>query len=368
VKNHPTLDIAELTSWLKPSALPLLLAGPCSAETEEQVMKTAEGLSKIKQMTVFRAGIWKPRSRPSGFSGAGEQGLKWMVQVKKTYGLPVIIEVATPEHVELAEKYDMDMYWIGARTVVNPFSVEAVTQALKGIDKPVLIKNPVNPDIQLWIGALERLNQAGIRKIAAIHRGFSGFFKTHYRNAPMWEIPIELKRLFPELPVITDPSHIAGHTSLLAEISQKALDLQMDGLMIESHINPKKALTDVNQQIEPGRLQELLDSLVIRNENASPDFNNTLESLRLEIDKTDAELLHILARRMAIVGEIGKFKKENNVTILQIKRWRSMLRERIAQGREQGLNKAFLKQVLDFVHQESIRLQNEIMNKNDPAS
>jgi chorismate mutase len=368
VKTHTILDIVPLSSWLKSSAMPLLLAGPCSAESEEQVMATAEGLSKIEQMTVFRAGIWKPRSRPSGFSGAGEQGLKWMAQVKKTYGLPVIIEVATPEHVELAEKYDVDMYWIGARTVVNPFSVEAVAQALKGIDKPVLVKNPVNPDVQLWIGAMERLNQAGIKKIAAVHRGFTGFFKTHYRNAPMWEIPIELKRLFPELPVICDPSHIAGHTILLAEISQKALDLQMDGLMIESHISPKQALTDAHQQIEPNRLQELINRLVIRSGNVSPDYKNTLESLRLEIDKIDNELLHILARRMAIVGEIGKFKKENNVTILQIQRWRSMLRNRIAQGLEHGLNKAFLKQLLDFVHQESIRLQNEIMNRKDPSS
>jgi chorismate mutase len=365
MKKEQALNILPIQSWLQPGAYPLLISGPCSAETEDQVMQTAEALSKIRQVAVFRTGIWKPRSRPSGFRGAGEAGLKWLAQVKSTFKLPVAVEVATPEHVEMAEKYGIDIYWIGARTVVNPFSIEAVCDALKGIDKPVLIKNPVNPDIHLWIGALERVNQAGITKIAAIHRGFFYFLKSRYRNAPMWEIPIELKRLYPELPIITDPSHIAGQAGLIGEISQKALDLQTDGLMIETHISPKNAFSDAGQQITPGQLENLIKNLIVRNEKGAPVSQDTLESLRTEIDKIDNELLQILARRMEIVKEIGRFKKENNITILQIKRWRSMLRERISEGIEQGLDKTFLKQILDFVHQESIRLQNEIMNPDE---
>ncbi len=362
VKHDSTLDILPISGWLKSSALPLLISGPCSAESEEQVMKTAALLAAIPQVAVFRAGIWKPRSRPDGFSGHGETALKWMKQVKTSLNIPVAVEVATPRHVELAEKYDIDIYWVGARTVVNPFSMEDVANALSGVNKPVMVKNPVNPDLQLWVGALERINQAGIKRIAAIHRGFSYYPRSPYRNAPVWEIPIELKRLYPELPVITDPSHIAGKAAFLGSVAQKALDLQTDGLMIETHINPEHALTDAAQQITPDALKELLNGLVLRHEKGTPPTQDILETLRGEIDKMDQELLQILARRMEIVGEIGKFKNDHNITILQIKRWRKMLSQRIIQGAARGLDEDFLKKLLEMVHQESIRLQNLIMN------
>lgn len=367
VKQESTLDIIPITDWLKSAKPPLLISGPCSAESEEQVMNTAAKLAAIPQVAVFRAGIWKPRSRPDGFTGHGETALKWLKQVKTDIGIPVAVEVATPDHIELAEKYDIDIYWVGARTVVNPFSMEAVANALSGVNKPVMVKNPVNPDLQLWVGALERINQAGIKRIAAIHRGFSYYPKSPYRNAPVWEIPIELKRLYPELPIITDPSHIAGKASFLASVAQKALDLQTDGLMIETHINPEDALTDAGQQITPDALRELLNALVLRKEKGTARGQDTLETLRNEIDKIDQELLQILARRMEIVGDIGKFKNDHNITILQIKRWRHMLDERIAQGAARGINEDFLKKLLEMVHQESIRVQNLIMNpRNQP--
>ncbi len=357
------LDILPIHAWLPATAEPLLISGPCSAESREQVMATAAPLSRTGLVEVFRAGIWKPRSRPSGFRGAGEEALQWLREVQQQYHLKTAVEVATPQHVELALKYGVDILWLGARTVVNPFSVEEVTEALRGTDMPVLVKNPVNPDLNLWIGALERVNRAGIRKLAAIHRGFYFFARTPYRNAPMWEIPIELKRRFPELPVFVDPSHICGSRERIREISQKALDLDMCGLMIESHYDPDHAWSDAAQQLTPAALEDMIRSLTLRTEKGSPAFEGKLEALRSEIDKLDAELLDILARRMEVVSDIGRYKKENDITILQLKRWSNIIRERLEDGNQLGLDEHFLRQVLEMVHKESIRIQNRIMNE-----
>ncbi len=358
-----SFDIQNLGSWLPSKSKPIIISGPCSAETGEQVMETARQLAKIPQVKVFRSGIWKPRTRPHGFEGVGETGLRWLQQVRAETGLLTTVEVATPKHVELALKYGIDILWLGARTVVNPFSIKEVTEAMKGIDNPVLVKNPVSPDLNLWIGGLERVNNAGVKKIAAIHRGFFFFVKTPYRNAPMWEVPIELKRRFPELPIFVDPSHISGNRSMIEEISQKALDLEMNGLMIESHIKPEDALSDTEQQITPTRLREILANLKIRKETGEESFESKLEELRSEIDKVDAELLEILALRLNFVSEIGKYKKENNITILQLKRWQNIIRERLADGTSRGMSEEFLRNMLELVHNESIRIQNEIMNR-----
>jgi chorismate mutase len=359
------LDIIPLKSWLPSVALPLVIAGPCSAETEDQVMETARGLSKIPQVKVFRSGIWKPRTRPSAFEGVGKKGLKWLKQVKQETGLLTTVEVANPEHVAEALNHEVDILWIGARTVVNPFSVQEISAALKGVDIPVMVKNPLNPDIKIWIGALERLNQAGIKKLVAVHRGFSFFNRSPYRNAPMWEIPIELKTLFPELPVIVDPSHICGETGLLLSVSQKALDLEMNGLMIETHIRPQEALTDRQQQITPSMLGELLSSLIIRKEYGNIEFENKLEELRTEIDKLDEELIDILARRMMIVEEIGNYKKKHSITILQLKRWSEIIRDRVNAGVHLGLSRDFLLKLLESLHEESIQRQTDVMNLKD---
>jgi len=358
-----SLDINALDLWLPSNDRPLVISGPCSAETEEQVLATAVQLSKIPQVKVFRSGIWKPRTRPHGFEGVGEKGLQWLQQVKAETRLLTTTEVATPKHVDLALKYDVDILWLGARTVVNPFSIKEVCEAMKGINNPVLVKNPVSPDLNLWIGGLERVNKAGISKIAAIHRGFYFFVKTPYRNAPMWEVPIELKRRFPGLPIFVDPSHISGNRKMIEEIAQKALDLEMNGLMIESHINPDAALSDANQQITPDTLREIIGRLKLRKEKGEGLFESKLEELRSEIDKIDAELLEILARRLDFVSEIGKYKKLNNITILQLKRWQNIIKERLADGTSRGMSQEFLKQMLELVHNESIRIQNEIMNQ-----
>jgi chorismate mutase len=359
------LDIIPLNEWLPVSSLPLIIAGPCSAETEEQVLSTALELVKIPQVKVFRAGIWKPRTRPSSFEGVGTVGLKWLQRVKQETGLLTTVEVANPQHVALALEHEVDILWIGARTVVNPFSIQEISDVLKGVDIPVMIKNPLNPDIKTWIGALERINQVGIKKIIAIHRGFSFFNRTPYRNSPMWEIPIELKRLFPCLPVIVDPSHICGDKELIAATSQKALDLEMNGLMIETHIDPEAALTDKEQQLTPSQLYEILSKLVIREEYGTIEFENTLEELRSEIDKLDEELIDILARRMKVVEEIGKYKKENNITILQLKRWSHIIRDRVHGGENLGLSRGFIHKLLEAIHEESIQRQMEVMNRKD---
>ena len=358
-------DILPLEEWLDIKEYPLVISGPCSAETEEQVLVTAKALSKITNVKIFRAGIWKPRTRPGSFEGVGVSGLKWLKKVKSETGLHTAVEVATPEHIDAALKNEVDILWIGARTVVNPFSLESLASALKGVDIPVMVKNPVNPDINLWIGALERINHSGIKKLVAIHRGFYFFDKTPYRNAPMWEIPIELKRIIPNLPVICDPSHICGRRELLSEVVQKALDLEMNGLMIESHIDPDNALTDQEQQISPEELYRLISSLVKRNKKGNIDFETKLEELRTEIDKIDVELINILSRRMSLVDEIGQYKKDHNITILQLKRWSNIVQDRLKTGLDSGLKKEFLQKLLEIVHIESIHRQTEIYRKNN---
>lgn len=357
------MNITPLNEWLDTGGKPLIISGPCSAETQDQVMETARELSKIPQVKVFRAGIWKPRTRPSHFEGVGIAGLKWLQQVKSETGLLTTVEVANPKHVEEALRYGVDILWVGARTVVNPFSVQELSEVLRGVDIPVMIKNPLNPDVQLWLGALERMNLVGIRKLIAIHRGFHYYENSAYRNTPMWEIPIELQRLAPNLPIICDPSHISGNRQLLLPVSQKALDLAMSGLMIESHISPKDALTDANQQITPAGLKELLDSLVLRSVTGSPELTNKLEAFRREIDKIDAELIDILSRRMKIVAEIGQYKRDNNITILQLKRWSDIITDRLNIGVNMGLSRDFLLKMLQLVHKESIQTQTEIMNE-----
>jgi chorismate mutase len=357
------LDILPLGDWLEIKDQPLIISGPCSAESEDQVLKTAIAISSIPNVRIFRAGIWKPRTRPGLFEGVGIDGLKWLKQVRNQTGLLTTVEVANPEHVEAALKYDVDILWIGARTVVNPFSLQELANILKGVNIPVMIKNPVNPDLNLWIGALERINQAGIKRIAAIHRGFYFFDKTPYRNAPMWEIPIELKRLIPDLPVICDPSHIGGDRKLLQDIAQKALDLEMNGLMIESHIDPDNALTDPQQQITPAELSKLVKTLIVRKEKGTFEFESKLEVLRKEIDKIDAELINILSRRMGLIDEIGKYKRDHNITILQLKRWSNIVQDRLNTGVDSGLKKEFLQKLLEIVHIESIQRQADLYRK-----
>jgi chorismate mutase len=345
------------------SKRPLVMAGPCSAETEEQVLGTARQLKEIG-IQIFRAGIWKPRTRPNTFEGVGKEGLPWLKKVQSVHGMLTATEVANANHVYEALKYGVDILWIGARSTANPFAVQEIADALEGVDIPVLIKNPVNPDVELWIGAFERLNQAGIKRLAAIHRGFSTYGKSFYRNDPQWQIPIELKRRIPELPMITDPSHICGNRELLFEISQEAMDLNFDGLIVESHICPDKAISDASQQITPAALKDLLDKLVLRKPNIENSiFMHTLEDLRLEIDKYDDKLLDILTARMNVAEKIGKYKKENNLTILQSGRWDELLRERTEKAVKKGLSEDFIMKVLRAIHQESINRQTKIMNE-----
>lgn len=353
------IEILPLKAWFPLEDFPLVISGPCSAESREQLLKTALEVAKIPQVKVLRAGLWKPRTRPGEFEGVGEEGLKWLFEAKRATGLMTTIEVAEPAHVELALKYGVDILWIGARTVVNPFSVQAIAEALKGTHIPVMVKNPVSPDLKLWIGAIERVYNAGITKLLAIHRGFHYFNKSPFRNAPMWEIPIELKRSIPNIPIIVDPSHICGRRSLLQEISQKALDMEMDGLMIESHIDPASAKTDAAQQVSPADLRKLLNNLVVRDRQGNPEFQSKLEQLRTEIDKLDGEMLDILAKRMEIINEIGDYKIENDITILQMKRWAGIIEDRLSIGTNLGLDKEFLLNLLKLIHTESIKKQEE---------
>ena len=359
----PKLKILPLNEWLDTNGNPLIISGPCSAESEDQLLKTARLISEINKVNVFRAGIWKPRTRPGEFDGVGELGLSWLKKVKEETGMLTAVEVADSNHVELALKYGVDILWVGARTVVNPFSVQAIAESLKGVDIPVMVKNPVNPDLKLWLGAIERINEIGINKIIAIHRGFHYFEKSIFRNAPMWEIPIELKRVAPRLPIVVDPSHICGKRSLIESISQKALDLEMDGLMIESHFDPDNALTDSAQQITPKFLSSILDKLIIRHKRGDIDFQHKLEELRTEVDKLDGELLQILSKRMEVIDEIGEYKREEDITILQMKRWAGIIADRMSIGTHLGLDKVFLKKLLTLIHKESIQRQEEIFRK-----
>jgi chorismate mutase len=338
---------------------PLVIAGPCSAETEEQVLNTAKQLS-AKGIKIFRAGIWKPRTKPGGFEGVGSEGLRWLKRVKQESGMYVAIEVAKHDHVFEALKAGIDILWIGARTSANPFAMQEIADALKGADIPVLIKNPVNPDLELWIGAVERIYSAGLRRIGVIHRGFSSYDKNMYRNLPLWHIPIELRRRYPNLPIMCDPSHIGGKRELIAPLSQQAMDLNYDGLIIESHCNPDKALSDAAQQITPDVLDFVVNMLVIRNEKQTTE---NIAALRRQIDGIDEGLLELLARRMRISHEIGIYKKEHNMPILQTPRFDEILDNRSKTGITMALNPGFVKKILSAIHEESVRLQMIEYNK-----
>jgi len=341
---------------------PIIMAGPCSAETEEQVMNTAVSLAAMG-IKIFRAGIWKPRTRPSAFEGVGSVGLQWLQRVKKETGMLVSTEVANVKHVYEALKYGVDIIWLGARTSANPFAVQDIADSLRGVNIPVMVKNPVNPDVDLWIGAIERINNAGIKQMAAIHRGFSSYDKTLYRNIPQWQIPIELRRRIPQIPIITDPSHICGNREFLYDISQKAMDLNFDGLIIETHCNPNKALSDANQQVTPEGLQGILNRLVLRDPEIKEELMLTLAELRDQIDKLDDRIINLLEERMTVSEKIGSYKKENNITILQTKRWDDMLKNRLRLGTRKGLSEEFIIKLFRSIHQESINHQTSVMNQ-----
>jgi len=345
------------------SKRPLIISGPCSAETEAQVVETAQRLAKTGKVDMLRAGIWKPRTRPGSFEGIGTKGLPWLQQAKKLTGLPVTVEVATGKQVEDALTFEMDVLWIGARTTVNPFSVQEVADALRGADVPVMIKNPINPDLELWTGAVERVAKAGIKQIGLIHRGFSSYGNTEYRNAPMWHLAIEMKLRNPEFMFINDPSHICGRRDILLEVAQKAVDLDYDGLMIESHIDPDNAWSDAKQQVTPEKLAEMLDEIIWRKEDInSKEFHAALEKLRQQINHLDDEMMQMLGQRMKISEKIGEYKKNNNITILQTNRWNEILERAFNKGDKLGLSKEFITKYFDAVHMESISHQNKVMN------
>ena len=354
----------ENKKWLDDFNLnhPLVIAGPCSAETEEQVLKIAHEL-KNSDVSIFRAGIWKPRTRPGGFEGVGAIGLKWLQKAKAETGLLMAIEVANATHVQLALEHDIDVLWIGARTTVNPFAVQEIADALKNTDKIVLVKNPVNPDLALWIGGVERLYNAGIKNLGVIHRGFSTYEKTKYRNIPEWQLAIELQNRFPDLPLICDPSHITGKRDMIQEVSQQALDLNYDGLIIETHIDPDNAWSDAAQQVTPTVLKQIFKDLRIRKEtDNADDYNNRLAKFRVDIDEYDTKLLEILGKRMKIADKIGALKKEKNVAVLQNKRWNEILGKMILDGEEKGLSEEFILKIFKAIHQESIGHQERIIN------
>lgn len=342
---------------------PFLIAGPCSAETEEQVLATAQGLAGLG-IDLFRAGVWKPRTRPGAFEGNGAVALPWLRRVKQETGLRVTIEVANGNQVYEALKHGVDVLWVGARSTVNPFSVQEIADALKGVDVPVLVKNPVNPDLDLWIGAIERIRNSGVTQIGAIHRGFSAYAKSKFRNAPYWEIPIELRRRMPDLPLICDNSHICGNREDLLEVAQQALDLSYDGLMTEVHPTPDEAWSDAKQQITPFIYGELVKSLVMRRETTdNAEFLENIENLRHKIDEIDLELLNLLSRRMRVAEDIGRYKQRNNISILQTTRWNEILEKGFTQGRLRGLNDEFIEKFLSAVHHESIMHQQAVMSQ-----
>ncbi|TZF83812.1 3-deoxy-7-phosphoheptulonate synthase [Pedobacter sp. BS3] len=359
------LNVQPLSTWLKPvnENTPLVIAGPCSAETEDQLLATAHLLAKTGKVAALRAGIWKPRTRPGEFEGIGSIGLEWLKRAKAETGLPVATEVATAKHVEEALAAGVDVLWVGARSTANPFTVQEIADAVRGVDIPVIVKNPVNPDLSLWIGALERINNAGITKLAAIHRGFSSHEKTAFRNQPMWELAIQLKTLCPELPIINDPSHICGNREIIPYISQKALDLDMQGLIIESHIDPSIAWTDAKQQVTPSALADIIDHLTLRHSEAqNAEFSDKLAELRKEIDRLDDQIIQKIAERMNVAEKIGEYKRDNDVTVLQVNRWDEILQKRITFGKALKLDEDFTAKLLELLHNESIRKQTEIMN------
>lgn len=342
---------------------PLIISGPCSAETEEQVIETATRLANTGKVDMLRAGIWKPRTKPGMFEGKGVVALPWLLQAKKITGLSTTVEVATAKHVEDALEFEVDMLWLGARTTVNPFSVQEVAEALRGVDIPVLIKNPINPDLELWSGGIERLHKVGVKQVGMIHRGFSSYGNTEFRNAPMWHLPIEMKRRFPGMILVCDPSHICGNRTMLQPVAQKSIDLDFDGLMIESHIDPDNAWSDAKQQVTPERLLEILAGLVWRSENSTEqEFITALTTLREQINQVDDELLTLLGQRMKLSDKIGQYKKDNNITILQTNRWNDILERAFKKGEALGLTREFIIKYFDAVHMESIQHQNKVMN------
>ncbi|MCW5908261.1 MAG: bifunctional 3-deoxy-7-phosphoheptulonate synthase/chorismate mutase type II [Chitinophagales bacterium] len=353
-----------LGEWSKVQVSPFVISGPCSAEGEEQVFNTVREIVKHAggKVHLLRAGIWKPRTRPNSFEGVGEIGLPWIKAAGNEAGLPVTVEVANPEHVEAALKNKIDVLWIGARTTVSPFAVQEIADSLKGVDVPVLIKNPINPDLELWIGAVERFYQSGIKKLAVIHRGFSSYEKTIYRNPPMWEIPIELRRRFPEIPIIVDPSHMGGTRDLIYTLSQQAMDMGFDGLMIESHINPDKAWSDAKQQVTPERLGEILSSLIVRHPTVTQNGLQPLDDLRARIDRIDDYILELLGERMGISEKIGEVKKENQLAIHQSERWAQIVKRALEKGKTGGLTEEFILKLFQQIHNESIRHQSSIMD------
>lgn len=343
------------------SCRPIAGAGPCSAESEEQIMEVARELA-ARGVTFFRAGIWKPRTKPGCFEGIGKAGLQWLKQVREEFGLPVATEVATPEHIEQALAADIDILWVGARTTTNPFAVQDIADALRGVDIPVLVKNPVNPDLELWIGALERLNNAGVTRLGAIHRGFSSYGEKIFRNSPQWQIPLELKRRLPDIPLLCDPSHIAGKRELISMLSQEAMDLNFDGLMLETHCHPECAMSDARQQVTPQQLFAILDKLVHRSPQAD---NSLIAAFRTQLDEIDNELMHLIARRMQISREIGEVKKENGLTVFQPYRYKESVEKLAEHSAIHSLDNDAVKEIFEVIHSESIRQQLRIVNNMD---
>lgn len=361
------LEIIPMYEWgMFTEPKPSVVAGPCSAESEEQVMETAKGLKEMG-INVFRAGIWKPRTHPGCFEGVGAVGLKWLQRIQKEYGLKVATEVAGEKHVAECLKHGIDMVWLGARTTANPFLVQEIADALKGTDIPVLVKNPVNADLDLWIGALERLSRAGIKKLGVIHRGFSTFDKIKYRNDPQWQVAIELRSRYPELPFFVDPSHMGGSRDYIQEISQRSLDLGFEGLMIESHCNPAVALSDAKQQLTPDELSDLLyNQVVVRDKDSdAPQWKENIDQLRAKIDVIDENIVYALGSRMNVSRKIGEYKKDNNIAIIQTARWDKVFSKVLEKGKEYGLSEKFLSDVFTAIHEASVEVQNEIISRKD---
>ena len=361
------MKIDLMSTWIpnfKNNTEPLVIAGPCSAESLEQMLATAHAFKNIPAVKIFRSGIWKPRTRPNNFEGHGELALPWLAEVKKQTGLLTATEVATAKHVELCLKHGVDILWIGARTTANPFSVQEIADALKGVDIPVMIKNPINADLQLWIGAIERINNAGINKLVAIHRGFSVADKLEFRNDPLWRIPMELKVKLPELPIICDPSHITGDRELIQKVCQKAMDLNMDGLIIETHPDPAKAWSDSEQQVTPEKLKAILSELSLKTEfSNNADFSIELNTLRDQIDRLDNELIHTLKLRKDVVEKIAKAKIEQKITALQRNRFDQLMKERMDVGKSVGLEEVFIKEIFDAIHEQSIKIQTDLFER-----
>lgn len=357
------MEVDDWRSWSRAKHPALIIAGPCSAENPDQLLEVARHLNS-RGIEIMRAGVWKPRTRPNSFEGKGIEALKWLKEVKSQVSIKIAIEVASPQHVEAALAHEIDVLWIGARTTVNPFLVQDIADSLRGTDSPVLIKNPINPDLALWQGAIERMFNGGLKKVAAVHRGFSSYQKSKFRNSPTWQIPLQLKSNFPQLPLLCDPSHISGNRNMILEVSQKALDLGYDGLMIETHPNPDKALSDADQQVSLEQFDQLWQQLrFVKKHSNDALFISQLEELREKIDHLDEELIEILAMRKQLIEKIGDYKKENNVTVFQLERWNEILNSRTSWGNLKGLSSEYIQAIYQAIHEESIRIQTEVMNK-----